>query len=119
MADAAPIGDEAGRVEPIMPAFSDILAIAAVAFAVLTWIVPLVRMALAKRPRSSLQGVGLALGFLMLAASLSAAGLLFVLLTLLFSQRAACGWVSLGMIVAFWVGLMLYVRHGADRRRRG
>ncbi len=102
-----------------MPALPDILAIAAAVFAAAAWIVPLVRMALWKQPRTSLAGVGQAIGFVVLAACLSAAGLGLALLTLVFSSRAAWGWCSAAAIVAFWISLWAFLAIANRFARRG
>lgn len=103
-----------------MRPFPDLLAVGAVVFAVATWIIPLMRLALWKAYRSSLATVGQVLGFLVLAASVSATGLLFALLTILLSQRAGWGWFSLAAIAAFWVSLwtVLYIVNRDTRRQR-
>ncbi len=103
-----------------MPALPDILAIAAAVFAVATWVGPLIHMALWKQTRSSLAKVGQMIGFVVLAACLSAAGLLLALLTLLFSSRAKWGWCSAAAIAVFWVSLFAVVSIGDRfaRRRR-
>ena len=103
-----------------MPALSDVLAVAAAVFAVATWIGPLIHMALWKQTRSSLAKVGQMIGFVMLAACLSAAGLVLALLTLLFSSRANWGWCSAAVIIVFWVSLVAVVSIGNrfPRRRR-
>ena len=70
-----------------MLAFSDVLAIAALVFAVATWVFIPMRLALARKPKGSL----------------SAVGLLLAVLTLVFSGRAGWGWFGLATIATFWL----------------
>jgi hypothetical protein len=90
-----------------MPAIDHPLAIVAVVFAVAAWVVPPVRYLLSfrKKPRDSLAVVGRVIGMFMLAAVLSAAGLVLGLATLAFTERGFWGWFSIGLIAAYWLAL--------------
>lgn len=90
-----------------MPAIDDIFAIAAAVFAVATWVVPPVRYVLSfrKGPRDSLSVVGRVIGLFVLAAMLSVAGLVLAIATLVFTVRGFWGWLSVGLIVAYWLAL--------------
>jgi hypothetical protein len=96
-------------LETLVPASGRIIDISAAVFALATWIVPPLRLALAKKRRSSLASVGLTIHIIVLAACLSAIGLLFALLTLVFASAANWGWPAILVIAAFWgtsVGLL-------------
>jgi hypothetical protein len=106
-----------------MPAIDDILVAATMAFAIATWVVPPVRYILSfrKKPRDSLSVVGRVIGFVVLAAILSAAGLLSALMTAAFSERGNWAWWGLGAIAAYWlafVAFLLISDHIARRRRQ-
>ena len=90
-----------------MPAIDDTLAIATTVFAAAAWVVPPVRYLLSfrKKPRDSLAVVGRVIGMFVLAAMLSAIGLVLAVLTLAFTERGFWGWVSLGLIGAYWFAL--------------
>jgi hypothetical protein len=106
-----------------MPSIDDIPAVATMALAIATWIVPPVRYVLSfrRKPRDSLAAVGRVIGFVVLAAILSAAGLVSALLTAAFSERGNWAWWSLGIIAAYWLvfaALLLISDHLGRRRRR-
>ena len=85
-----------------MPAFSDVLAIAALVFAVATWVFIPMRLALARKPKGSL----------------SAVGLLLAVLTLVFSGRAGWGWFGLATIATFWLTFATVLVVGDHYKRR-
>jgi hypothetical protein len=85
-----------------MPAFSDVLAIAALVFAVATWVFIPMRLALARKPKGSL----------------SAVGLLLAVLTLVFSERAGWGWFGLATIATFWLTFATVLVVGDHYKRR-
>jgi len=96
-------------LETLVPASGRIIDIGAAVFALATWIVPALRLALAKKPRSSLASVGLSIHIIVLAACLSAVGLLLALLTLVFASAADWAWPAILVIAAFWgtgIGLL-------------
>jgi hypothetical protein len=90
-----------------MPAIDDVLPGATAVFAVAAWVVPPIRYVLSfrRKPRDSLAVVGRVIGMFVLAGMLSAAALVFALLTLAFSQRVAWGWFGLAAIGAYWISL--------------
>jgi uncharacterized membrane protein YbhN (UPF0104 family) len=105
-----------------MPTIDDVLAITTAAVAAATWVVPPVRYvwSFRKKPRDSLSVVGRVIGMIVLAAMLSAAGLMLALVTLLFSERSNWGWLGLGAIGAYWLAVaagLLISDHIARRRR--
>jgi Ni/Fe-hydrogenase subunit HybB-like protein len=74
-----------------------------------------------KGPRHSLSVVGRVIGLFVLAAMLSAAGLMLATATLVFTERRFWGWLSVGLIVAYWLALvtsLLISDHFAQRRRQ-
>ena len=91
-----------------MPAVDDVLAVSTAAFAVAAWVVPPVRYLLSfrRKPRDSLAVVGRVIGMFVLAGLLSAAALVFALLTLAFTQRAAWGWFGLAAIGVYGISLV-------------
>jgi hypothetical protein len=89
-------------LETLVPASSRIIDIGAAGFALATWIVPALRLAMARKPRSSLASVGLTIHIVVLAACLSAIGLLLALLTLVFASAANWAWPAILVIAAFW-----------------
>jgi hypothetical protein len=96
-------------LETLVPASGRIIDIGAAVFALATWIVPPLRLAMARKPRSSLASVGLTIHIVVLAACLSAIGLLLALLTLVFASAANWAWPAILVIAAFWgtgVGLL-------------
>ena len=106
-----------------MPAIDDALATAAAVFAVAAWVVPPVRYLLSfrKGPKDSLSVVGRVIGLFVLAAMLSAAGLVLAIATLVFTERGFWGWFSVGLIVAYWLALatwLLITDYFAQRRRQ-
>jgi hypothetical protein len=106
-----------------MPAIDHPLAIAAVVFAVAAWVVPPVRYVLSfrKGPKDSLSVVGRGIGLFVLAAILSAVGLVLGFATLMFTDRGFWGWFSIGLIAAYWLALvtfLLVTDYFAQRRRR-
>lgn len=98
--------------------FGRILDVGAAIFGFATWIVPVVMLAVTwnQRPRSALAGVGFAIRIFVVAACLSAIGLLLALLSLAFAQNANWASPALVAIAAFWLSgaVFLYVAH---RRR--
>jgi hypothetical protein len=106
-------------LEPAALSFGRILDVGAAIFGFATWIVPVVMLAVTwkQRPRSSLAGVGFAISIFVVAACLSAIGLLLALLTLAFAQNASWASLALVAIAAFWLSgaVFIYVAH---RRRR-
>jgi hypothetical protein len=102
-------------VEWLVPASGRVIDIGAAVFAVATWIVPLLRFALARKARTSLAAVGFTLHVVFLAACLSATGLLLALLTLAFAPTADWAWFAILGVAAFWVagGVLVY---GGGRR---
>jgi uncharacterized membrane protein YbhN (UPF0104 family) len=106
-----------------MPAIDDVLATAAAAFAVAAWVVPPARYVLSfrRKPRDSLAVVGRVIGLVVLAAILSAVGLVLGLLTLVFSERSGWGWFGLGAIGTYWLAFatsLLVSDHLARRDRQ-
>jgi hypothetical protein len=89
-------------LETLVPASGRIIDIGAAVFALATWIVPPLRLAMARKPRSSLASVGLTIHIIVLAACLSAIGLLLALLTLVFASAANWAWPAILVIAAFW-----------------
>jgi hypothetical protein len=110
-------------LELLVPASGRIIDIAAAVFAVATWIVPLLRLALARKRKTSLAAVGFTVHLFALAVGFSAVGLLLALLTLVFAQSADWAWLALLGIAAFWVlaGLLLYAgsRRGPQAGAKG
>jgi hypothetical protein len=103
-------------LETLVPASGRIIDIGAAVFALATWIVPPLRLALAKQRRSSLASVGLTIHLVVLAACLSAIGLLLALLTLVFASAANWAWPAILVIAAFWgtgVGLLAVGRRNS------
>ncbi len=106
-----------------MPAFPDLLAMAAAAFGAATWVIPWTRCALGGRkpPHTSLAAVSRAIGFVMLAGCFSVAGLLLALLAFVFAERTGWAWLGLGAIVGFWLALAVWAgisRPPPSRRER-
>jgi hypothetical protein len=89
-------------LETLVPASGRIIDIGAAVFALATWIVPPLRLATARKPRTSLASVGLSIHVIVLAACLSAVGLLLALLTLVFASAANWAWPAILVIAAFW-----------------
>jgi hypothetical protein len=89
-------------LETLVPASGRIIDIGAAGFALATWIVPPLRLATARKPRSSLASVDLSIHVIVLAACLSAIGLLLALLTLVFASAANWAWPATLVIAAFW-----------------
>jgi hypothetical protein len=104
--------------ELLLPGADRLVAIAAVACGVATWVAPLLAIATSwnHKPRSSLAGVGLTIRIFVVAACFSAGGVWLALLTLVFAQDRTFAWVALLLIAVFWlwVAAMLYLE---DRRR--
>jgi uncharacterized membrane protein YbhN (UPF0104 family) len=104
-----------------MPAIDDVLAAAAVAFAVAAWVVPPVRYVLSfrRKPRDSQAVVGRVIGLMVLAAILSAAALVLAILTLMFTERSGWGWFGLGATGAYCLAwaTFLVITDNAGRRR--
>ena len=106
-----------------MLAFADHLAIAAAAFGVATCVVPWARYALQSRkpPKTSLASVGRAIGFLILAACLSGAGLLLALPALAFAPHPGWAWLGVSAIAGFWLCICVfgYLTSRRSRQRNG
>jgi L-asparagine transporter-like permease len=108
-----------------MPIF-DVFAGAALVCGLATWIVPLLRLALSRKPRSSLEAVGFTIGVFVVAAYMSAAGLVLALLAFVFAQDTSLARFGLLAIAVFWVclGTMIGIaglrarvqRKGIERR---
>lgn len=92
-------------VELVVPASARVIDIGAAVFAAATWIVPPLRFAThkSKKPGSSLAAVGFTIHIVVLAAVLSAIGLILALLTLVFAGGGDWAWRAIFAIVAFWV----------------
>jgi len=107
--------------ELLMPGGDRIVAIAAVACGVATWVAPLLVIAISwnQKPRSSLAGVGFTIRIFVVAVCFSASGVWLALLTLVFAQDRTYAWIALLLIGVFWlwVAVMLYV--GDLRRQQG
>jgi hypothetical protein len=105
--------------ELLVPGGDHLVAIAAVACGVATWVAPLLVLALSwnQKPRTSLAGVGFTIRLFVVAACFSAAGVWLALLTLVFAQDRTYAWIVLLLIGVFWlwVAVMLVV---GDRRRK-
>jgi hypothetical protein len=89
-------------LETFVPASGRIIDIGAAVFALATWIVPALRFAFARKRRSSLAAVGFTIHIVVLAACLSAIGLLLALLTLVFASASNWAWPAILIIAAFW-----------------
>jgi hypothetical protein len=107
--------------ELLVPGGDRIVAIAALACGVATWVAPLLVIALSwnQKPRSSLASVGFTIRIFVVAVCFSASGVWLALLTLVFAQDRAYAWLALLLIGVFWlwVAVMLYV--GDLRRQQG
>ena len=107
--------------ELLVPGGDRIVAIAALACGVATWVAPLLVVALTwnQKPRSSLAGVGFTIRIFVVAVCFSASGVWLALLTLVFAQDRTYAWLALLLIGVFWlwVAVMLYV--GDLRRQQG
>ncbi len=105
--------------ELLVPGGDRIVAIAALACGVATWVAPLLVLALSwnHKPRSSLASVGFTIRIFVLAVCFSAGGVWLALLTLVFAQDRTYAWLALLLIGVFWlwVAVMLYV---GDRQRQ-
>jgi hypothetical protein len=91
-------------LETLVAAGGRIIDIGAAVFALATWIVPPLRLAMAKKRRSSLASVGLTMHIVVLAACLSAIGLLLALLTLVFASASEWAWPAMLVIAALGNG---------------
>jgi hypothetical protein len=105
-----------GFLSPSMPIF-DVFAGAALVCGVATWVVPLLRLALSRKPRSSLAAVGRTIGLFVLAAYFSAATILLALLAFVLAQDTSLARFGLLAIAAFWVGLGTMIGIGGLRSR--
>jgi hypothetical protein len=103
-----------------MSVFDHVLAGGALVCGLATWIVPPLLFAAPwkTKPRSSLAAVGRTIGTLVIAAILSAAGVLLALLALAFAQNADLAWYGLLAIAAFWL-LLVTGSYIGSRRSRG
>ena len=102
-----------------MPAYPDLLAIAAAVFGIATWTIPLLRYLLQSRnPRQpSLVKVGHVIGFVVLAGCLSAAGLLLGILAFALAECTGWAWVGLEAIVGFWLAFAVFLGVGSHVSR--
>ena len=102
-----------------MTALDHVFAGGALVCGIATWIVPPLLFAAPwkKRPRSSLAAVGRTIGTLVIAAILSAAGVLLALLAFAFAQSTDLAWYGLLAIAAFWVLLVTGSSIGSGRSR--
>jgi peptidoglycan biosynthesis protein MviN/MurJ (putative lipid II flippase) len=107
--------------ELLVPGADHIVAIAAVACGVATWVAPLLVLAMSwnQKPRSSLAGVGFTIRLFVVAACFSASGVWLALLTLVFAQDRTYAWVALLLIGVFWVWVAVMLVVGDRRRERG
>lgn len=99
-------------VELSVPASARVIDIGAAVFAAATWVIPPLRFAFGgNNLRGSLAKVGFHIHVLVLAACLSAVGLLLAILTLVFAQTASWAWLAILAIIAFWPAgvLVLYI----------
>jgi hypothetical protein len=102
-------------VELFVPAGGRVIDIGSAVFAAATWIVPPLRLALARKRKTSLAAVGFTLHVVFLAACLSAADLLLALLTLVFAPTANWAWLAILGIAAFWVAGAVYIKVSSKR----
>lgn len=101
----------------IAPSGGRILDIASATCAIATWVAPPLVLALSRKPKTSLAGVGLSLRFVVVAASLSLVGLSLGIVALAFADGGRWAWIALAAIVAFWMfGALLL--HLGDRSRQ-
>ena len=102
-----------------MSVFDHVFAGGALVCGVATWIVPPLLFAAPwkKKPRSSLAAVGRTIGTLVIAAILSAAGVLLALLAFAFAQDTSLARFGLLAIAAFWVCLGTMIGIGGLRAR--
>jgi hypothetical protein len=103
-------------LEAFVPASAEIIDIGAAVFAAATWIVPALRVFLArnKKRKSSLAGVGFVVHVVALAACFSALSLLSALLTFLFGRTDNWSWLAIPAIAAFWglaIGMLVIARY--------
>jgi small basic protein len=97
-----------------VPDSARVIDIGAAVFAAATWIVPPLRVAThkSKKPGSSLAAVGFTIHVVLLAAVLSAVGLVLAVLTLVFAGGGDWAWRSILAIVAFWVAGFALIANG-------
>jgi hypothetical protein len=107
--------------ELLVPGGDRIVAIAALACGVATWVAPLLVLALSwnQKPRSSLAGVGFTIRLFVVAVCFSGSGVWLALVTLVFAQDRTHAWLALLLIGAFWVWVAAMLIIGDLRRRRG
>jgi hypothetical protein len=101
-----------------IPASGRIMEIGAALFALLTWTVPLIILAIPRKrkPASSLAAVGRTIGIFVIAAGLSTTGLSLALVSFVFA-RGGWAWFAVLAIAAFWLAGGLSI-HVAGRRSR-
>jgi hypothetical protein len=95
--------------------------IGAAIFAAATWIVTPLRFITHKTAKTSLAAVGFVIHVVVLAAFLSAAGLILALLTLLFAGGGEWSWYAILAIAAFWAigfAALAFGKGSQSRRRR-
>ena len=107
--------------ELLVPGGDRIVAIAALACGVATWVAPLLVLAISwnQKPRSSLAGVGFTIRLFVVAACFSASGVWLALLTLVFAQERTYAWVALLLIGVFWVWVAVMLVVGDRGRQPG
>jgi len=107
--------------ELLLPGGDRLVAIAALACGVATWVAPLLGIALSwnQKPRSSLAGVGVSIRIFVVAACFSAGGVWLALLTLVFAQDRTYAWIALLLIGAFWLWVAVMLVVGDRRREQG
>ncbi len=107
--------------ELLVPGGDRIVAIAALACGVATWVAPLLVLAISwnQKPRTSLAGVGFTIRLFVVAFSFSAAGIWLALLTLVFAQDRTYAWIALLLVGVFWLWVAVMLVVGDLRRRPG
>ena len=107
--------------ELLMPGGDRIVAVAALACGVATWVAPLLVLALSwnQKPRTSLAGVGFTIRLFVVAVCFSAGGVWLALLTLMFAQDRNYAWLALLLIGLFWLWVAVMLVIGDLRRQRG
>jgi peptidoglycan biosynthesis protein MviN/MurJ (putative lipid II flippase) len=107
--------------ERLVPGGDRIVAIAALACGVATWVAPLLVLALSwnQKPRTSLAGVGFTIRLFVIAVCFSAVGIWLALLSLAFAQDWTYAWIALLLIGLFWLWVAVMLVVGDLRQRRG
>src|SRR5438132_9528941 len=81
-----------GVIFALAPTPGRALDISAAVFALATWVVPPLIVVLSPKARTSLAAVGRTIGLFVMAACLSAAGLVLAILTFAFAAEAYWAW---------------------------